>query len=233
MQVECVEAMVLRAVRLGEIMKTYLKIAAVAAAGIAATSPAYAATQLCAGGGCQPNPDSNVLFVDNSVGTTIEATLNNNPALVTFTSTEELGTQANGQATLFATDGTLNSDVTIFSTTNLISALELNLDALTEGTATFTFFGGSNDLLGTTTQTLGVGENGSNFFNTFGGDFQSVTISLGGGATLADINQVRITAGVAAAVPEPATWAMFLMGFGAVGYSMRSRKAGYRAVQAV
>jgi hypothetical protein len=204
------------------IMRTYLKIAAVAAAGIAAASPAYAATQVCAGGGCQTNPNSNVLFVDNSTGTTIEATLNNNPALVTFTSTEELGTQANGQATLFATDGTLNSDVTIFSTTNLIDALELNLDALTAGTATFTFFGGSNDLLGTTSFDLEVGENGENFFNAFGGAFQSVTISLSDGATLADINQVRITAG--AAVPEPATWAMFLMGFGAVGYSMRSRK---------
>jgi hypothetical protein len=39
-----------------------------------------------------------------------------------------------------------------------------------------------------------------------------------------------VTAG---AVPEPATWAMFLMGFGAVGYSMRSRKVGYKAAQAV
>jgi hypothetical protein len=39
-----------------------------------------------------------------------------------------------------------------------------------------------------------------------------------------------VTAG---AVPEPATWAMFLMGFGAVGYSMRSRKTSYRLAQAV
>jgi hypothetical protein len=35
------------------------------------------------------------------------------------------------------------------------------------------------------------------------------------------------------AVPEPATWAMFLMGFGAVGYSLRSRKSDYRFAQAV
>jgi hypothetical protein len=39
-----------------------------------------------------------------------------------------------------------------------------------------------------------------------------------------------VTAG---AVPEPATWAMFLMGFGAVGYSMRGRKVGYKALSAV
>jgi hypothetical protein len=33
------------------------------------------------------------------------------------------------------------------------------------------------------------------------------------------------------AVPEPATWAMFLTGFGAVGYSMRSRKVGHKFLQ--
>jgi hypothetical protein len=197
-------------------------------------TPASAATQVCAGGGCQPNPDSNVLFVDNSQGTSIQATLNNSPALVTFESSESLVTQANGQATLFASDGILNSPITIFSTTNLINALELNLDALTDGTAVFTFFGGSNDLLGTTTQALSVGENGSNFFNTFGGDFGRVTVSLGNGATLQSVNQVRITAGaqLTSAVPEPTTWAMMLVGFGAVGYSMRKRAAP-RLVQAI
>jgi hypothetical protein len=38
----------------------------------------------------------------------------------------------------------------------------------------------------------------------------------------------------AAAVPEPATWAMMLFGFGAVGYSMRSRRrVGYKTLQAI
>ena len=36
----------------------------------------------------------------------------------------------------------------------------------------------------------------------------------------------------ASAVPEPATWAMMLIGFGAVGYSLRRRSA-YRIAQAV
>ena len=35
------------------------------------------------------------------------------------------------------------------------------------------------------------------------------------------------------AVPEPATWAMMLIGFGTVGYSMRRRKVSYKALQAV
>jgi hypothetical protein len=214
-------------------VKNILLTALVGATALVAT-PADAATQVCAGGGCQPNPDSNVLFIDDSQGKTIQATLNNNPALVTFESTESLTTQANGQATLFASDGILNSSITIFSTTNLINALELNLDALSDGTAVFTFFGGSNDLLGTTTQALTVGENGSNFFNTFGGDFGRVTVSLANGATLQSVNQVRITAGsqVMSAVPEPTTWAMMLIGFGAVGYSMRRRSTTYSAVQA-
>ena len=37
---------------------------------------------------------------------------------------------------------------------------------------------------------------------------------------------------VTAPVPEPATWALMLVGFGAVGYSLRSRKT-LRTLQAV
>lgn len=35
------------------------------------------------------------------------------------------------------------------------------------------------------------------------------------------------------AIPEPASWAMMLAGFGAVGYAMRRRKVTYRYAQAV
>lgn len=34
-------------------------------------------------------------------------------------------------------------------------------------------------------------------------------------------------------VPEPATWAMMLAGFGAIGYSLRSRRKAFRLPQAV
>ena len=43
------------------------------------------------------------------------------------------------------------------------------------------------------------------------------------------VNNQRL--GLAGAVPEPATWAMMLLGFGAVGYSMRRRSPGNRSTR--
>ena len=41
------------------------------------------------------------------------------------------------------------------------------------------------------------------------------------------VKQIRIDPGVAGpSVPEPSTWAMMLMGFGAAGYAMRRRRRG-------
>lgn len=37
---------------------------------------------------------------------------------------------------------------------------------------------------------------------------------------------------VAAAVPEPATWAMMLLGFGVIGFGMRRRREGSATIQA-
>ena len=53
-----------------------------------------------------------------------------------------------------------------------------------------------------------------------------------GPAAFSDGNQIRIALSNVAAVPEPATWAMLLVGFGAVGYSMRRspREARLQAV---
>jgi outer membrane lipase/esterase len=47
-------------------------------------------------------------------------------------------------------------------------------------------------------------------------------------AAFQDINRQF---GLSSAVPEPTTWAMMLVGFGAVGHSMRRRRVGYRRFQ--
>ena len=36
-----------------------------------------------------------------------------------------------------------------------------------------------------------------------------------------------------AAIPEPATWAMLILGFGVIGYSVRRRRAGYKISYAI
>jgi hypothetical protein len=64
------------------------------------------------------------------------------------------------------------------------------------------------------------------------GTFALSTTAQNNGPRPFDNYQITISA-AAAAVPEPTTWAMMLIGFGAVGYSMRSRKAADKALQLV
>ena len=53
----------------------------------------------------------------------------------------------------------------------------------------------------------------------------AVVVNTGGGG-IGDVRQIRLDAGsgMMSAVPEPATWAMMLIGFGAVGHSMRKSR---------
>jgi hypothetical protein len=71
---------------------------------------------------------------------------------------------------------------------------------------------------------------GQNYFNitgtngdTFGGFRITLTPT---GAGVSALQNVRVLTASNSAVPEPTTWAMMLVGFGAVGYSMRKRPSG-------
>jgi hypothetical protein len=93
---------------------------------------------------------------------------------------------------------------------------------------------------------------------TINGFAADITKTAGGAFEVAFINNVPIIAGqlnrlvvngvsrgngayggqatftpVNSAVPEPATWAMMIMGFGVVGYAMRRRRTAVRFSQAV
>ena len=202
-------------------MRNLLKFAIAASAAMTFASPSSAAVTICLGGGCAgSNPTSNVLFKKNTTGTSINATLNKSPGIVTFASSESLSTQASGQASIFASDGVLNNPITISYLDGLISKLELNIDSSSSGNVTFSFFGGDSD--GLVLGAYALNSNGGNFFNAFNGTFKSVTLSFGNGAMVQNISQVRVTA--AGAVPEPATWGLMLMGFAGVGFAMRRRK---------
>lgn len=204
-------------------MRNFSKLA-LAALLVGTSVPASAAVTICLGGGCSAQPSSNVLLNTGDTGTSVQGTLNNAPGTVTLTSTESLSLPANGAARVRATDGTLNNPLTFSFDDGLISALEFNINALTNGDVFFTFAGGDSD--GQVTTLYDLGSNGQNFFNAFNGTFKSVTMTFTNGATVQDVRQFRMNAATPmAAVPEPATWAMMLFGFGAIGFGMRRRRS--------
>jgi hypothetical protein len=65
---------------------------------------------------------------------------------------------------------------------------------------------------------------GSQALSAFTSSFTGVDTSLGA-LTFTSIDQVTFTSTLAAPVPEPATWAMMIAGFGLVGAAMRRRPA--------
>lgn len=70
--------------------------------------------------------------------------------------------------------------------------------------------------------------NSSNFFGyTSASTFTSMTLSMPGTASAQSIFPIldTFTFGATAAVPETATWAMMIAGFGMVGFSLRSRRS--------
>ncbi|MBW6527634.1 PEPxxWA-CTERM sorting domain-containing protein [Sphingomonas sp. RHCKR7] len=73
---------------------------------------------------------------------------------------------------------------------------------------------------------------GSEAFAYNGRSLYGVDLATGALSSLG--NTPRQLFGIAVApVPEPATWAMMILGFGAVGYTMRRRTARVRPAQLV
>ncbi|PKP98143.1 MAG: hypothetical protein CVT74_11915 [Alphaproteobacteria bacterium HGW-Alphaproteobacteria-13] len=202
-------------------MRKSLQIALVSTLLIGFSAPASAAVTICLGGGCAAQPNSNIQLAKDVTGEEVTGTLNNAPGTVTFSSTEKLINTSNGQASIAAVDGVLNNPLTVTYNEGLISALELKISGGKDGTVIFTFQGGDSD--GLVTDAYQIGSSG--FFNAFNGTFESVTLSFGNDANVSNVGQFRIsTAPVVAGVPEPATWAMMLLGFTAIGFSVRRRK---------
>jgi hypothetical protein len=82
---------------------------------------------------------------------------------------------------------------------------------------TVTGYLGGN-VVGTTSGTLG------NFttFAGFGSNIDRVVFNGTGGDGGFQLDNIVLNNGVAGAVPEPATWLMMLLGFGVIGFTMRS-----------
>jgi len=218
-------------------MKNFVLTATIIGMGLFA-APASAAVVLCDGANCA-EVDTNVFVNTATAQATVSGTVGENSGIgITFSSlTDVLNGNASGQAGVSSTDGVLNS---------LTFSLQ---DGYSFGSATFNLVpvpGRSEakaDHVKITYytpdsgwQTIGINTNGQNFTGIFGtagerfigAGFESDPLIDGiGDFRQLRLGDVRSTAPVleqAGAVPEPATWAMLLIGFGAVGATLRARK---------
>lgn len=196
-----------------------LTIAAAASAlAIAVASPASAAIIITASPGAVQPPE-NVLANTSMTNTTVMGSTNQTNTMVSVQSNETLTTStSNGQSRFFATDGSLDEGSIFLTGGGSFTSAEFNL---------FNALSGTNSVAITVngvTQSFALG-NGQNFFGfqATGGDRITSISFATNGTGVADLRQLRL-GGVQAAVPEPGTWALMLLGFGVVGASLRRRR---------
>ena len=149
-------------------------------------------------------------------GTTLNGIVNTDGSAVTFSSSNVLKITGSGEATVLPLSG-------------LISNLDV-LFAKSWDKITFSFAGsdGTFSLLVNGASQFSVPScsictigNGQNKFTLSGGGISSLLFAFTPGVSTA--KQFRVD-GVQSAVPEPATWALFLLAFAGIGGVMRTRR---------
>lgn len=186
-----------------------------------------------------PDPSAQLHNTGNQTAPVVTAYTNPGNVFFQFASTptENLTINGAGHATIDGADGAWSSlTMTPVNPLGYFSAIDFNLNPLGS-------YSRSNPLL--TDITLGLVGGGSFTFSNVAiyngqtkflifGDagemFNSINwTAVTNGGEFDDIRQIDIDAGVmTGAVPEPATWAMMLAGFGLMGAGMRRRKAETR-----
>ena len=216
------------------------KLALLAAASLAAMATPAAATITF--GNQTVGQGEEVLLNNGTSGSTVLGSTNQTHTSVTFTSgntttcsgcpLQTLFEPSNGQALIQVGSGQSQvplEDITITLTNGTstfgIGYIEFNLNMGSNLGNAISVVINAIDQNGNPFQTTHTIGNGSNFFSALasGGEvIQSISFLANADAGVTDIRQIRITpsnAGVP--LPEPATWAMMLLGFGAAGISMR------------
>lgn len=162
----------------------------------------------------------NVLIGNNQSGTTVTGVTNQTNTGVVFTSsTDTMLTSASGQAVITALDGALNSVTFALAGGLVFTNFEFDLqDSLsTPQNVVLTTNLGNHTY-------LNLSGNGANWAGaaSSGEFFNSVTWAASGSG-YDDMKQLRI-GGITAAVPEPGTWAMMLVGLGGVAWALRRKR---------
>jgi hypothetical protein len=221
-------------------MRRILMIAlATAAIGITSTPASAVILQQCGSGASCVSGTTNVNLQGNVNDPGALQILGNvgpvTGPLVTFTSSNGLLDANSGAATIFRPGDALLTQLT-FTLQSGFSFSKAEFDLLSGAPKVF-------DVVLTTssgaTNTIHVdNSNGSNVFNVIGQGSESFT-SASFSSTAGDIDggfatfkQLRLVMSTGQPIPEPATWAMMLLGFGGIGMAMRrSRKSNGRLLQ--
>ena len=182
-----------------------------------AASPAQAAVVVCAQGASCVSGTTNVNLGAYTNAGIVTGNVGIGGPLVTFTSTQGNLSTNSGAATVFTADDSLLTNLT-FTILSGFTAAEFNLENGDPSSFLVNLTDSGGDTFSQTLTKL----NGSNIFNIVapvGMAYTSATLTTSGGG-FADFKQLRVTLATAA-VPEPATWAMMLLGFAGIGMAMR------------
>jgi hypothetical protein len=195
------------------------------AAGLALSATPAAADIVFTYGNVPFSGSENILLPTGVVGTSLTGTGSITGGQVLFIASEDLtqGSQVNrlavsdggtGSLTIQSVAGNYFTNFLFdlratIDTTSVVSVLEPNGDV-----TTFNFF------------VSGVGENPLTINAINGQVISSITLDMPFGGEIAGLNSLRASfLGVTPppGVPEPATWALIILGFGAAGAALRRR----------
>ena len=181
-------------------------------------------------------PSENLLFNNNPPLDLIVLGVTNQSATAVDVAAGETLFGNGGQARAEASDGLVSSLFTFNGLANQSLGIELVNPAKAFTQSEFRVFVGRGTATNLTLtaydthgqqfqSTFAIPSNGFFFVNAIDGQ-QIDRFSLSANGSFEDLRQVRI-GGVAnlVAVPEPASWAMMIAGFGGVGALMRRRRA--------
>ncbi|WP_246450496.1 PEPxxWA-CTERM sorting domain-containing protein [Sphingomonas rhizophila] len=207
-----------------------------AAAAVALANPAVAAVTVTNTTG---TPLANQIYGIDSNGTTVYGSSPNNNGIanVTFTANTTVHIGAGFAQINDVTPNTPDFYSLIINPDQDFTDFKWSVMLTGEGTVTVYYLAtgsglDANNLANYTSLAGSYAADGSNLNKLLsGGTFDGFAIVTNNPIAFFEIKQMTYNGVTAPPVPEPGTWAMMLLGFGAIGYGMRRRRSNGTVMQ--